>query len=154
MRFKISGNCLVDPASNQVLIKNGVSAQIAKLEPRMMRVLVLLAERPGEVLSREFLIETVWENKFVGEEALTQAISRLRKIFRDNPHQPQFIETIPKNGYRIIADIERNNDIKIPMFNGQPTQINRNRGVRVFTIPSMAITALVFSIAFFLLHHL
>jgi len=105
------------------------------------------------VLSREFLIETIWENKFVGEEALTQAISRLRKVFGDNPHQPQFIETIPKNGYRIIADIERNNDIKIPRFNGRKTQINRNRRGRVFTIPSIAITALVFSIAIFLLHH-
>ena len=109
----------------------------------MMRVLVLLADQPGEVLSREFLIETIWENKFVGEEALTQAISRLRKVFGDNPHQPQFIETIPKNGYRIIADIEPNHDIKIP-FNGRPPQINRNPGVRVFTISSLAITALGF----------
>ena len=153
MRFNIGRNCVVDPAANQIFIKNGAGEQTARLEPRMMRVLVLLADQPGEVLSREFLIETIWENKFVGEEALTQAISRLRKVFRDNPHQPQFIETIPKNGYRIIADIERNNDIKIPTFNGRQTQINRNRGVRVFTIPSIAITALVFSIAFFLLHH-
>ena len=154
MRFIISGNCIVDPAANQIFIKNGAGEQTAKLEPRMMRVLVLLADQPGEVLSREFLIETIWENKFVGEEALTQAISRLRKVFGDNPHQPQFIETIPKNGYRIIADIEPNNDIKIPTFNGRQPQINRNPGVRVFTISSLAITALVFSIAFFLFHHL
>lgn len=151
MRFKIGRNCVVDPAANQIFIKNGAGEQTARLEPRMMRVLVLLAEQPGEVLSREFLIETIWENKFVGEEALTQAISRLRKVFGDNPHQPQFIETIPKNGYRIIADIEPNHDIKIP-FNGRP-QINRNPGVRVFTISSLAITALVFSIAIFLFHH-
>jgi len=152
MRFKIGRNCVVDPAANQIFTKNGAGEQNARLEPRMMRVLVLLAEQPGEVLSREFLIETIWENKFVGEEALTQAISRLRKVFGDNPHQPQFIETIPKNGYRIIADIERNHDIKIP-FNGRPPQINRKPGVRVFTISSLAITALVFSIAIFLFHH-
>ena len=154
MRFKIGRNCVVDPAANQIFIKNGAGEQTARLEPRMMRVLVLLADQPGEVLSREFLIETIWENKFVGEEALTQAISRLRKVFGDNPHQPQFIETIPKIGYRIIAEIDRNNDIKRPTFNGRQTQINRNRGVRVFTIPSVVITALVFSIAIFLFHHL
>ena len=100
MKFKIGRNCVVDPAANQIFIRNGAGEQTARLEPRMMRVLVLLADQPGEVLSREFLIETIWENKFVGEEALTQAISRLRKVFGDNPHQPQFIETIPKNGYR------------------------------------------------------
>ena len=147
MRFKIGKRCDVDPAANQIMIKNGSNEQIIRLEPRIMRVLVLLAEHPGQVLTREFLIETVWENRFVGEEGLTQAISRLRKVFGDNARHPKFIETIPKNGYRIIADIEWNTDIKMGVFNGQ-TKPNK-----AFTISSVTITAFVFLIVLFLIHH-
>lgn len=147
MRFKVGKNYVVDPAANQLMIKNGSNEQIMKLEPRIMQVLVLLAKHPGQVLTREFLIDTVWQNRFVGEEGLTQAISRLRKVFGDNARHPKFIETIPKKGYRFIADIERNTNIKVAVFNGQRKPKNP------FTISSFTITAFAFLIALFLIHH-
>lgn len=75
------------------------------LEPRVMRVLLCLAVHPGEVWSREALLEAVWGDVVVQEEALTHAISRLRRAFGDDPRHAEYIETILKGGYRLIAPV-------------------------------------------------
>lgn len=69
-----------------------------------MDLLVYLAERAGEVLSRNQIFRDVWHDVDVGESALLTAVSTLRRALRDDPKQPRFIETIPKRGYRLIAD--------------------------------------------------
>jgi Tol biopolymer transport system component len=71
-----------------------------------MRVLVCLARRPGEVFSREQLLAEVWGDVVVQEEALTHAISRLRRAFGDDARSARYIETILKSGYRLIAPVE------------------------------------------------
>ncbi|MFQ5936470.1 MAG: winged helix-turn-helix domain-containing protein, partial [Acidiferrobacterales bacterium] len=76
-----------------------------KLEPRTMEVLVYLAERAGEAVTRERLEEEIWRGMVVGYDSLSNTITKLRKAFDDDPHQPQIIETIPKVGYRLIAKI-------------------------------------------------
>lgn len=142
--FRIGANYFVYPFLNQIVIKgldgNGKTSRTARIEPRVMQVLTLLAEHPSEVLSRQFLIDRVWENRFVGEEALTQAISRLRKVFEDNAHQPQFIETISKKGYRLIACIDQNSDIKIT--NGLEPQVNRASKVQFFKTLALSVFVL------------
>jgi len=67
-----------------------------------MQVLLLLAKRPGEVWSRQALLEEIWKDSVVGEEILTRAISELRRIFGDKARDPRFIETIRNHGYRLI----------------------------------------------------
>lgn len=91
----------VQPQLNRIHGDNGT----VQIEPRIMDVLVLLAQTPGHVVRREELLEAVWANRFVGEEALTRSISELRKVFGDNPRKPQVIETIRKSGYRLIAPV-------------------------------------------------
>ena len=86
--------------------QNGDSARV---EPRVMQVLVRLAEHPGEVVSKDTLLETVWADAHVTDDVLTGCISTLRKVFRDNPRTPTFIETIPKAGYRLIAPVDFSN---------------------------------------------
>ncbi|HSR50831.1 MAG TPA: transcriptional regulator, partial [Acidobacteriota bacterium] len=81
-------------------------AGTVRLEPKVMRVLVELARRPGRVVTRQRLIETVWEGTFVGEETLTRTISELRKAFGDDPRSPRVIETIRKSGYRLLTPVE------------------------------------------------
>ncbi len=76
------------------------------LEPRVMQLLVRLADRAGEVVSREDLLAAVWPNTVVNDDALTRAISDLRRAFEDDRRDPRIIETIPKSGYRIIAPAE------------------------------------------------
>ncbi len=75
-----------------------------QIPDKYMQVLMCLVERGG-VVSREELMQAVWPDSYVVEESLTRAVSELRKIFGDDPRNPRFIETIPKKGYRLIADV-------------------------------------------------
>jgi len=75
------------------------------LEPKFMQVLVTLSEQPGEVVSKEQIFKRVWLDTFVSDEVLTRSISELRKAFEDNPHEPKYIQTIPKGGYRLLAPV-------------------------------------------------
>ncbi len=79
------------------------AGNVVKLEPRLMRVLVALAARAGEPVSRKHLLEEVWSDAIVGDEALTQAISALRRHLGDSSRK--LIQTIPKKGYRLIAGV-------------------------------------------------
>ena len=75
------------------------------LEPRVMAVLVYLAARPGRVLSKSELLEAVWGAVAIEEGALPQAIHAIRKAFGDEAKSPRFVETIPKRGYRLVAEV-------------------------------------------------
>lgn len=93
---------LVQPALNRISGPQGDT----QIEPRVMRVLLVLADKPWEVVSRETLLDEVWGETVVGEEILTRAISELRRVFGDSARDPKFIETIRHHGYRLIADVE------------------------------------------------
>lgn len=79
--------------------------QDVRLEPKAMEVLLHLAKRAGEVVSKDELIEQVWEGRAVGDEVITNAIWELRKALGDDARHPRYIQTIPKRGYRLIADV-------------------------------------------------
>lgn len=76
------------------------------LEPRLMDVLVFLAGRPGQVVSKDELIDGVWKTEFITEWAITRAIAKLRRALGDDADAPRFIETISKRGYRLITAVE------------------------------------------------
>ena len=80
--------------------------KVIKLEPRVAKLLLCLADNAGRPVNREKLMEKVWPGTVVGDEALTNAINKLRKAFGENRQHPQMIETIPKAGYRLIANVE------------------------------------------------
>ena len=103
------GSWVVKPSLNTVSC-NGMTA---RLEPKVMEVLVCLAEHPGEAVSKENLLQAVWPNTFVSEDALKHCISGLRRVFKDDAREPQIIETIPKRGYRMLAPVELLDETKI-----------------------------------------
>ena len=70
-----------------------------------MQMLVILAERAGEVVSRDELHEQLWTDAIVTDKALTRLASELRKAFGDDPRDPRVIATISKNGYRLVAPV-------------------------------------------------
>jgi DNA-binding winged helix-turn-helix (wHTH) protein len=98
------GECLVRPRLNRVEVASG---KVVQVQPKIMDVLLRLAERPGEVVTREELLRTVWAGTHVTEHVLARAVSELRKVFDDSAQQPRVIETIPKVGYRLIAPVSR-----------------------------------------------
>lgn len=76
------------------------------LEPKVMAVLVRLAEQPGEVVTRDQLIASVWRGRVVTDEVLSRCISLLRGSLGDDTREPHLIQTVPKIGYRLIAQVE------------------------------------------------
>lgn len=79
--------------------------EVVHLEPLAMEVLVYLAHHAGEVVSREALEKEVWRGAVIGYDAVTNTIIKLRKALQDNARQPRYIATIPKKGYRLIAEV-------------------------------------------------
>jgi Tol biopolymer transport system component/DNA-binding winged helix-turn-helix (wHTH) protein len=119
------GDRLVEPSLNRIS-RDGEPVQV---EPRIMHVLTCLADRAGEVVSRAELLDTVWTKVLVNEEALTHAISQLRKVLDDDPRSPSFIETIHKTGYRLIAPVKPLvTAVDAPRDNRGPTAILGGHG--------------------------
>ncbi|WP_407366935.1 winged helix-turn-helix domain-containing protein [Xanthomonas campestris] len=99
-RFRL-GPLLVEP-ERLTLIGDGENIT---LEPRMMEVLVALAERAGEVISAEQLLIDVWHGSFYGDNPVHKTIAQLRRKLGDDSRQPRFIETIRKRGYRLLPKV-------------------------------------------------
>lgn len=95
------GGWVVEPALNRVVRQS----EVVQLEPRVMDLLVVLARHPREVLSRDELIDSVWQREFVGEAVLRNAVAALRRALGDRADDPTYIETISKRGYRLIAPV-------------------------------------------------
>ena len=100
--FEVAGNP-VDPAGLRVTV--GVDE--VRLEAKVMLVLIYLAEHAGRVVSRAELEEALWPGRVVTEDSVTKAIAKLRRVFGDDRRHPRVIETLPKSGYRLIAEISR-----------------------------------------------
>jgi len=80
--------------------------ETVRLEPRAAGLLLYLATHAGEPVSRVALLEALWPGMVVSDEALTNAVNKLRRAFGDDRANPQVIETIPKAGYRLIAPVQ------------------------------------------------
>ena len=86
------------------LRKSGVRIRV---QQQPIKVLEILLERPGEVVAREELRQRVWPDETFGDfdQAVNVAIAKLRSALGDSAENPRFIETVPKRGYRFIADV-------------------------------------------------
>ena len=73
------------------------------LQPRPLAVLSYLAERPGEVVARDELIEQVWEGTHVTRAVLKVAVRAIREALRDDADTPRYVETVGREGYRFIG---------------------------------------------------
>jgi DNA-binding winged helix-turn-helix (wHTH) protein len=98
--FRI-GEWLVQPRLNRL----SRGEQILQIEPKMMDVLVYLAATPGEVVSKNDIIDAVWPDLFITESVISRAIAGLRRVLEDDARNPRYIETILKRGYRLIAEV-------------------------------------------------
>ena len=120
------GEWCADPATNE-LRRAGDSVRV---EPKAMEVLMALAGRAGEVVSRQDLFAHVWPGVVVGDEALTQSIIKLRRALGDDPRAPTYIETISKRGYRLIAPVGE-----------QPARLPRRRRKWLAAAAAVVVTA-------------
>ena len=89
--------------TSRLLWKDGVEVP---LPPRVLGVLALLVDRPGELVTKPELINGVWRDAFVTETSLAEAISVLRQTLGDDPQRPTYIQTLHRRGYRFIASLQ------------------------------------------------
>lgn len=95
------GRLLLDPPVRQVRDDDGTQEVV---EPRVMQVLLALAQAEGEIVTRDTLTERCWEGRVVGEDAINRVISRLRRLSEGIGAGSFRIETVTRIGYRLIAD--------------------------------------------------
>jgi transcriptional activator of cad operon len=95
------GDWQVNPATGEIS-RNG---ETIRLEMRTMRLLLCLAEHPGEVVSIEDLLNQIWSGVNVSPDSVYQAVASLRRQLGDDSKQPKYIETIPRLGYRMVAKV-------------------------------------------------
>src|SRR5262249_29572820 len=80
--------------------------EIVMLPPKAFDTLLSLIENNGSVVSKEDLLRMVWPDEFVEENNLAQNISKIRRVLEDASGDTKYIETIPKRGYRFVANVE------------------------------------------------
>jgi len=97
----VMGPWRVDPTCDEIS-RDGTTI---KLEPRTMRVLVCLAERDGDIVSVNELLDTVWKDLVVTQYSVYQAVAVLRRALGDDPKDPTYIASVPRRGYRLVARV-------------------------------------------------
>lgn len=95
------GEWRVEPSLD--LISHGDA--VVKLEPRTMRLLVVLAQRPGELVTPDELFASVWKDAVVTSSSVYESVAQLRKALGDHADQPQYVATIQRKGYRLVAPV-------------------------------------------------
>src|SRR6266550_7969287 len=83
--------------------------EFVPLTPKAFDILLTLLENDGRIVRKDDLMKKVWPDTFVEEGNLTQNVSLLRKALGESATGPQFIETVPRRGYRFVAPVSRKN---------------------------------------------
>src|SRR5918996_2430095 len=98
--------------AERILLREG---ELVPLTPKVFDILITLVENRGQVVAKDDLMKRVWPSTYVEEGNLTQNISLLRKALGESPGGVQFIETVPRRGYRFVADTSQSwNDKPVP----------------------------------------
>lgn len=93
------GEIRVEPRNGR-LVRDGSSLEI---EPKVMALLCLLAETPGEAVSKATIFERLWPDVTVNDDALSRTVWKLRQALGDDARDPVFVATVPKRGYRLLV---------------------------------------------------
>ena len=95
------GEWRANPSSGQI----SRAGETLRVDARSMRLLVYLAERAGQVVSIDELLEKVWTGVIVTPDSVYQAVTSLRRLLGDDSKQPAYIATVPRLGYRMVATV-------------------------------------------------
>src|SRR5262245_27356037 len=101
-RFYEFGNFRLDPDAKTLTCES----QPVSVTPKVFDTLQVFVEHAGRLLEKEELMQRVWQGRFVEESNLTFNIKMLRRALHDDAQQPRFIETVPRRGYRFIAEVK------------------------------------------------
>jgi transcriptional activator of cad operon len=115
------GDWSVNPASSQI----SRGEDTIRVEARTMRLLLCLAENAGQVVSIDDLLRKVWSGVIVTPDSVYQAVASLRRLLGDDPKQPTYIATVPRLGYRMVANVDaRNVDAQMNGLAAAPDRVS------------------------------
>jgi len=112
--------------------------QPVPLPPRAIGVLTTLVATPGEVVTKQALMDAVWPGTFVTESSLLEAIGLLRDSLGDDRKQPRFIQTVHRRGYRFIGQTSHETRSSAVVVNGGTESLNHREAMRPILIASEA----------------
>ncbi len=130
-----SGPWTVHPAS-RTLSSDGLETRVGH---KVMAVQVCLVAADGELVTKDQLVERVWQGAFTTDEAVATVVYELRKALGDDARRPSFVETIRKGGYRWLAEVT---PLRPPIWRSPPP-----RHAVVWALGLAAALALVFGVA-------
>jgi len=129
---------LVEPALDRIR-KNG---SIIKLRPQVMDLLVYIANHPREIITADDILAAVWPGKVTTHASVYNCLKELRHALNDDPHEPRYIETIPKRGYRLIVPVRQTE-----AYEDRDRRVFSKFTGRQFTVSAMAILLAVVILA-------
>jgi TolB-like protein/DNA-binding winged helix-turn-helix (wHTH) protein/Tfp pilus assembly protein PilF len=111
------------------------------LRPKVFDMLLVLIENRGRLVDKDQLMNLVWQEQFVEEGNINKNISMLRRALGEGDNGQQYIETVPKRGYRFIGDVRKVNNEEAPASQSIPaqTQVFSRRWIPVLVIPALLI---------------
>ncbi|HEX8184191.1 MAG TPA: winged helix-turn-helix domain-containing protein, partial [Blastocatellia bacterium] len=127
------GPFLLDVAERR-LLRDG---QTIPLTRRAFETLLVLVQNNGRVIEKGELMKKIWQDSFVEEATLAQNIFTLRKILEERPNEIQYIETVPKYGYRFVAKVNEWSDERqeeVSKKSTEPDREIRSLAVLPFTL--------------------
>ena len=123
--------------AERVLLREG---EIVPLTPKVFDILLTLVENSGQVVAKDDLMKRVWPSTYVEEGNLTQNISLLRKALGETPGGAQFIETVPRRGYRFVAETSETWD-GAPLTAPEPVSVQDDSALARASNPVVSIPA-------------
>ena len=111
--------------------------QPVPVTPKAFELLLVLVKNPGHLIEKDELIKAVWKDSFVEDGNLSFTIGLLRKALGDRAQEPRFIETVPKRGYRFIAEVVANAE---PASTAAPQRVSRENTSPAAPKPYVLIT--------------
>ncbi|PYS51114.1 MAG: hypothetical protein DMF68_05370 [Acidobacteria bacterium] len=106
-------------AEKRVLLRDG---EPVKLTPKVFDTLLVLVENSGSTLGKEELMKLLWPDSFVEESNLTENISNLREVLGERPRENRYITTVPKVGYKFVADVRKFSDEEADLIVSERTR--------------------------------
>lgn len=107
------GDFIYDAEQQRLLLNNSKNKahfdksqlQEVEIEPKLLELLAFFISKPNTIISRQALLDEVWANAYVTDNAINKLVGNLRKALNDDAKTPRYIQTIPKRGYRFICEI-------------------------------------------------
>ena len=124
------------------------------LTPRAFDVLIFLIKNRGRAVEKQEIFDRVWKDTFVTDNALTKIIKEIRRAFEDDASQPRYIETVPKRGYRFIAELQAETEVETPDENSKTEKSRKtvappfSKGKKLLLLAALVLGAMLLAAGF------